>query len=55
MPKHFLEIKPAIPPATRQKIEAVLRSEGYHVHGGGTVMDLSSSDVSFSKEDEGKA
>lgn len=44
-----LEIKPAIPPAERHKIEDVLRGEGYKVHGGGTNTDMSSCDISFSK------
>ena len=48
--KHILKIKPAIPPAERHKIEKVLKKAGYEIHGGGTCMDMSSCDISFSKE-----
>ena len=46
--KYRLEIKPAILPASRHMIEDVLKSVGYEVHGGGTDIDLSSCDISFS-------
>ena len=48
--KFFLEIKPAIKPEDRHKIEDALKTAGYDVHGGGQMIDGSSSDVSFSKE-----
>jgi len=42
-----LEIKPAVLPAVRHKIEDVLKAEGYNVWGGGTNTDMSSCDISF--------
>lgn len=46
-----LEIKPAIFPEIRHKIEDVLKKEGYDIYGGGTYTDLSSCDISFSRDD----
>ena len=46
---YSLTIKPALRPAERHKIEGTLKKMGYQVHGGGTRMDLSECDVSFSK------
>ena len=40
-----LEIQPAIP------MEDTLERIGYEINGGGTMMDESSCDISFSKED----
>jgi len=48
--KHILEIKPAILPEQRHKIEDVLKKAGYEIHGGGTNTDMSACDISFSKE-----
>ena len=50
--KHTLKITPAIPPAERHKIEKVLKKAGYEIHGGGTCMDMSSCDISFSDKNE---
>ena len=49
--KYFLEIKPALKPEDRHKIEDVLKRSGYNVHGGGQMVDGSSSDISFSDKD----
>ena len=49
---HVLEIKPAIPPEKRHLIEDLLKTQGYHIHGGGTHTDGSACDVSFSDEEE---
>ena len=46
--KHILIIEPAIPPAERYKIQDVLEDLGYEIYGGGTCMDMSSCDISFS-------
>ena len=48
--KYTLVIEPAIPPAERHKIQDVLEKLGYEIYGGGTCMDMSSCDISFSKE-----
>ena len=45
--KHILEIKPAISPEHRHRIEKLLMNLGYEWHGGGTRMDKSSCDISF--------
>ena len=50
--KYKLEIKPAIIPKERHKIEDVLNEMDYEVHGGGTDTDMSACDISFSKEIE---
>ena len=47
--KYILEIKPAILPKARHKIEDFLKKEGYDVSGGGTHTDLSCCDISFSR------
>jgi len=44
-----LEIKPALKPSERHKMEKALKKLGYKVHGGGTCIDMSQCDVSFSK------
>ena len=58
--KYKLEIKPAISPEKRHKIEDVLRAMGYVIIGGGTdlgrqpyrrLIDVSVCDISF--EDKG--
>ena len=48
--KFRLEIKPAIEPATRHKIEDVLKKEGFSIIGGGQMVDGSASDISFEKK-----
>ena len=48
MKKFKLEIKPAIPPEERHKIQDVLKSMGYNISGGGTDADMSACDISFS-------
>ena len=50
--KYILEIKPAILPKERHKIEDFLKKEGYDVSGGGTHTDLSCCDISFSRDTE---
>ena len=45
--KYILEIKPALEPKERHKIEDALKQIGYHVSGGGTCIDMSSCDISF--------
>ena len=45
--RYSLEIKPAIPPKERHKIEDALKSAGYNVWGSGTDSDLSSCNISF--------
>lgn len=47
---YILQIKPAISPKERRKIEDFLKKEGYDVSGGGTDTDLSCCDISFSKD-----
>lgn len=42
-----LEIKPAIPPEQRHKLEDALKSMGYHWHGGGTHTDMTACDITF--------
>jgi hypothetical protein len=46
---YILTIKPGIEPAERHKIEDALKKLGYSVHGGGQMVDMSESDISFSK------
>ncbi len=45
--KFKLEIKPAIPPEERHKIQDVLEAMGYDVWAGGTNTDMSACDISF--------
>jgi len=47
---YILEVKPALMPEERHKLEDFLESEGYDVSGGGTHADLSFCDISFSKQ-----
>ncbi len=51
MKKFELEIKPAIQPEERHKIEGVLKSMGYAISGGGTHADMSACNIFF-KESE---
>ena len=46
--KYTLKISPAIEPVERHKIEDTLKKIGYSVHGGGTHVDGSKCDISFS-------
>ena len=46
-----LEIKPAILPEIRHKIEATLEKAGFLVHGGGQYINGGSCDITFSKGD----
>jgi len=48
--KYKLEIKPAILPEERHKIQDTLKNMGFLVNGGGTDTDMSACDVSFEKE-----
>ena len=47
MKKYLLEIKPAISVENRHQLEKFLEQLGYHVSGGGQMMDGSSCDISF--------
>jgi len=52
--KHYsLEIKPAVHPEIRHKIEDILKASGFHVTGGGQFVDGASCDASFEKEENG--
>jgi len=46
--KYRLEIKPAISPKHRHKIETLLKQIGYEVYGGGSDVDKSVCGTSFS-------
>lgn len=46
-----LKIEPAISPRTRHMIEGVLKESGYSLIGGGQMVDGSSSDISFERDD----
>ena len=48
--EYKLEIKPALEPEERHKIEDVLKKMGYDVWAGGTCTDMSSCDISFRAE-----
>ena len=47
MKKHILEIKPALQPEERHRIEDCLKKLGYKIIGGGTCADMSSCEISF--------
>jgi hypothetical protein len=47
---YTLKVLPAITPGIRHKIEAVLVQEGFEVHGGGTLTDMSECDITFSNK-----
>ena len=51
MKEFTLEIKPAICPEERHKIEDLLKTLGYKIRGGGTMIDNTLCDISF---EEGK-
>jgi len=53
MIKYQLEIKPAILPKERHKIQDVLKKLGYQVNGGGTNTDMSACDISFERKSDG--
>ena len=46
-----LEVRPAIPPEMRHKIEDVLTRLDFNIHSGGTNTDLTSCDITFSGDD----
>ena len=46
---YFLTIKPALEPGKRHKIQDALEELGYHVSGGGQMVDGSECDISFDK------
>ncbi len=50
MGKHLMEIKPALEVAKRHRIEDSLKKLGYHVSGGGQMVDGSVCDISFDDE-----
>jgi len=50
-----MEIRPAMLPEKRHKIQDLLKSAGYRIHGGGTMMDRSLCDISFSDKQKGVA
>lgn len=52
--KYKLEIKPAIDPEKRHKIEDVLKKQWFHVIGGGTHTDMSRCHISFEDKPKGK-
>ncbi|MBT3298464.1 hypothetical protein HN385_06060 [archaeon] len=52
MTEYSLEITPALEPSKRHEIEECLEQLGYKVSGGGTWMDRSFCDISFSDKDE---
>lgn len=45
--KYLLEIKPAIEVDKRHQLQDALKKLGYHIIGGGQMMDFSSCDISF--------
>jgi len=50
---YIMEIRPAMLPEKRHRIHDALKSLGYKIHGGGTMMDRSLCDISFSDKQEG--
>ena len=46
-----IEIKPAIAPRLRHRLENLMKEAGFEIHGGGTCTDLSSCDFTCSRED----
>ena len=44
---YTLEVKPALEPNVRHRIEDTLERLGYTVIGGGTCLDMSACDISF--------
>ena len=50
--KYTLKIQPAILPEQRHKIQDILTQMGFDVHGGGTDIDMSCCDISFSSDGE---
>ena len=49
--KYALTITPAISVTDRHKIQDALTAIGYHVTGGGQMMDNSACDISFESPD----
>lgn len=52
MKKYLLEIKPALEVTERHRLEDYLKKLGYHVSGGGQMVDGSSCDISFDDKTE---
>jgi len=52
MRKYLMEIKPALAVTKRHRLEDSLRGLGYHVSGGGQMVDGSVCDISFDEETE---
>ena len=50
--RYIMEIKPALVPKERHKIQDALKQMGYHVSGGGTHFDMSCCDISFDDGDQ---
>lgn len=47
MERYLMEIKPALEVTKRHRLEDKLKELGYHVSGGGQMMDRSVCDISF--------
>ena len=47
--RYSLIVTPAIDPGERHKIEDALKALGYKITAGGTTVDMSECDISFSK------
>ena len=47
MEKYLMEIKPALEVTKRHRLEDCLKELGYHVSGGGQMLDGSVCDISF--------
>ncbi len=47
-----LTVEPAIDVEVRHEIEDVLEGAGFDVDGGGTMMDGSQSDITFTRKEE---
>ena len=52
MGKYLLEIKPALEVTKRHRLEDCLKGLGYHVSGGGQMINGSVCDISFDDEIE---
>jgi len=52
MKKHLMEIKPALAVTERHRLEDCLKKLGYHVSGGGQMVNGTSCDISFEMETE---
>lgn len=52
--RHVLIIKPAVSAIIRDKIQDILRKEGYHIVESGARFDMSCCDISFDGPDPRK-